>query len=74
MNCSEAKAFFSEHLDGTLNKKSRAAIRRHLESCPNCRADCESLMKSLKILKKLKEVSCPRDYRTAASKKKRGKR
>jgi len=74
MNCSEAKAFFSEHLDGTLNKKSRVAMRRHLESCPNCHADCESLMKSLKILKKLKEVSCPRDYRTAASKKKRGKR
>jgi len=74
MNCSETKAFFSEHLDGTLSKKSRAAMRRHLESCPNCRADCESLMKSLKILKKLKEVYAPRDYRTAASKKKRGKR
>jgi predicted anti-sigma-YlaC factor YlaD len=74
MNCSEAKAFFSEHLDGTLSKKSRAAMRRHLESCPNCRADCESIMKSLKILKKLKEVDAPRDYRTAASKKKNGKR
>jgi predicted anti-sigma-YlaC factor YlaD len=74
MNCSEAKALFSEHLDGTLSKKSRAAMRRHLESCPNCRADRENLMKSLRILKKLKEVDAPRDYRIVASKKKRGKR
>ncbi len=74
MNCREAKAFFSEHLDGTLSAKSRAAMIKHLESCPDCRVDYEGLMKIQKVLKKLKEVDSPRDYRIAVSKKKKGKR
>jgi len=72
MNCSQAKVLFSEHLDGTLDKRSQEAFSKHLESCPKCRADCESIMKSLKILKKLKEVDPPRDFRIAASKGEKG--
>ena len=74
MNCGEAKALFSEELDGALSIKSREAMIRHLESCPDCMADWERLLRSLKILKKLKEVDAPRDYRIAVPKKKRGKR
>jgi predicted anti-sigma-YlaC factor YlaD len=62
MNCTEAKALFSEFYDGELNQEITQAVKEHLADCQECKEEYKNLKKSLKILKKLKILEVPRNY------------
>jgi predicted anti-sigma-YlaC factor YlaD len=62
MNCTEAKALFSEFYDGELNQEIAQAVKEHLADCQECKKEYKDLKKSLKLLKKLKILEAPRNY------------
>ena len=43
MNCSEFQEKLSDFLDGRLPPDQAAALQQHLASCPDCRAEADSL-------------------------------
>jgi len=43
MSCEKTQERFADYLTGDLEEEGRADIRRHILSCPACRADLENL-------------------------------
>ena len=41
MRCTKAKKLISDHIDGSLDSKKAASLKKHLETCP----DCQKLLK-----------------------------
>ena len=44
MRCEQARAHLFEYADETLPEHARSAVSAHLESCPACREDYESIV------------------------------
>ncbi|NOX88399.1 MAG: zf-HC2 domain-containing protein [Calditrichaeota bacterium] len=47
MNCEQARILLMGYLDGELDSEQEKELRRHLDTCPACRAEWESF-KNLK--------------------------
>lgn len=53
MTCEEARAAFSDLYDGALSGAPLAAMDRHLESCPACRAEWDAFLRTIQALGEL---------------------
>jgi anti-sigma factor RsiW len=59
--CSSMQVRFSEYLDGRLNGREMHQIASHLEGCPKCARDWESLRNAQMALTALGPVPEPKD-------------
>ena len=59
MSCRMARPKLSAFVDGDLEAPVSRAVAAHLETCPACRADLESLRATLEALVDLPRVACP---------------
>src|SRR5208337_943045 len=59
--CSATQARFSEYLDGRLNGREMHEVAAHLEGCPRCAREWESLRKAQAALSSLGPVPEPED-------------
>ncbi len=57
-----AQEDLSAYLDNELAAKDRARVERHLRACPACRAELETLRRTVDLLHLLPEVSLPRSF------------
>jgi predicted anti-sigma-YlaC factor YlaD len=59
MNCKETRDLFSDFYDRELNREICDAVKEHLAECQECKEEYGNFKKSLKFLKKLKELQAP---------------
>ena len=59
MTCEEAVALLDDYADGLLTPEQAAQIEAHLETCPNCRAELQSLRELLADAKALPKSITP---------------
>lgn len=59
--CRQAQAGFSEYLDGRLSGREMHQIAAHLEECPACKQEWNSLCRTQSVLSALGPVPEPRD-------------
>ena len=59
--CNAMQARFSEYLDGCLNGREMHEIAAHLDECPDCAQEWESLRLTQRALAELGPVAEPRD-------------
>ena len=59
MSCDEVKSRLGEWLDGELPIELRPAVRRHLDGCPACRSECESLQSMAAVLAQRPNAKLP---------------
>ena len=57
MRCTRARRWISDYIDGHLDVKKEAALRQHLESCPECQKVLEDLKNITERAHDLEEVS-----------------
>jgi RNA polymerase sigma-70 factor (ECF subfamily) len=50
--CPDVLTLFSQHEEGEISATVCAEMERHLESCPKCRAACDSLRHTLRLCKR----------------------
>ena len=55
MNCPIDEIMLIDYLDGELDPETARRVEQHLESCPTCRAEYESLLKVKEVLTGAKE-------------------
>lgn len=55
MNCPIDEILLIDYLEGELEPKMARQVEQHLDSCPSCRAEYESLLKVKQALSKVKE-------------------
>lgn len=59
MTCQEVREQLSAYLDEELEPAGRAEVRRHVEGCPVCRAELESLKRTIQMVGSLPRVAAP---------------
>ena len=59
MTCQEVREQLSAYLDEELEPAGRAEVRRHVEGCPACRAELESLKRTIQVVGSLPRVAAP---------------
>ncbi len=52
----------SDYIDGTLPEAASQRLKTHLAECAQCTADLEGLRQTVKLLRRLPEVSAPRSF------------
>jgi RNA polymerase sigma-70 factor (ECF subfamily) len=57
--CPDVLTLFSQHLEGEIDPGMCATMEAHLARCPHCRADCESLKRTLAICRQLPTPDVP---------------
>lgn len=63
--CRKVQRELSEYIDGYLAPEQRRRVERHLESCSNCRAELDSLMGTVELLRAVPSVASPRSFALA---------
>jgi hypothetical protein len=61
MNCREAQYHLAGYMDGAILARDRAHLRRHLDSCGNCRRELERYRLLAGHLAKVERVRAPAD-------------
>jgi hypothetical protein len=61
MNCSEAQRYLPGYMDGAILARERAHLRRHLDSCGNCRRELERYHVLAAHLARVEPVIAPAD-------------
>lgn len=59
MRCQDVADLLSDYLAGELSEAEIAAIRKHLEGCPNCETFFESLKTTVRLTKRLVPEDIP---------------
>lgn len=59
--CREVRAQMSDYLDGELDARAAAAVKRHVRWCPNCRRMLENLRRTVGGLGALRDLRTPAD-------------
>ena len=76
MNCHEAQHYLPGYIDGAVRPRDRAHLRRHLDSCGNCRRELERYHLLAGQLAKIEPIIPPADLamkiRVRASRKRSG--
>jgi hypothetical protein len=65
VRCSEVAKYVCENLDAELNSRKCQAIKKHLQTCPKCSAELDSLKKTVFLYR-----NCPTPKFTVQSHKK----
>ena len=63
MTCREIRQQLSAYLDGELSPEESRSVRAHVASCPACRAELESLRRTIEAVKDLPPVAAPHDLK-----------
>ena len=61
--CREVRAQMSDYLDGELDPRAAAGVKRHVRWCPNCRRMLETLRRTVAGLGALRDLPTPADER-----------
>lgn len=61
MNCREAQRYLPGYMDGAILVRDRAHLRRHLDSCGNCRRELERYHLLAAHLAKVEPIVAPAD-------------
>ena len=59
--CREVRAQMSDYLDGELDPRAAAGVKRHVGWCPNCRRMLENLRRTVAGLGALRDLPTPAD-------------
>jgi len=59
--CREVRAQMSDYLDGELDPRAAAGVKRHVRWCPNCRRMLENLRRTVAGLGALRDLPTPAD-------------
>ncbi len=62
MRCSKARGLFSDYLDRRLDAAQRDALKHHLASCQECRAELALLREAIAALRSLEAPVPPEDF------------
>jgi RNA polymerase sigma-70 factor (ECF subfamily) len=57
--CRDAVEAFSRRLEGEIDASACAELEAHLEGCPSCRGQCESLRETLGLCRRARDVTVP---------------
>ncbi len=68
MSCDEVKSWLGELLDGELSAELRPAVEQHLDECPACRSEYESLQSMAAELARSPDAELPAGLWTAIEK------
>lgn len=63
MDCAKCKELLNAYLDGELEGTLFAELERHIERCPDCRAELDRIMKMRELLDELRGVEVPEGER-----------
>jgi len=63
-NCADVAAHICENLDYKLTSKKCREIKKHLEQCPNCTAYLDSMKKTVKLYRLVRNPRVPSSART----------
>lgn len=63
-SCKKVYQHICESLDEDLDTPRCRAMKRHIESCPNCRAYMASLKKTIRLYRSLPVARTPRSAHT----------
>jgi hypothetical protein len=61
MQCDRAQEFFSDYLEGTLDRPMAVALQAHVDRCADCREELNGLQAVFGALSQVPEVEPPRD-------------
>ncbi|MCP4683355.1 MAG: hypothetical protein GY864_13575, partial [Desulfobacterales bacterium] len=62
MECTEAREYFSEYIDGLPDTEARERLEGHLLSCDRCREELASLKALISDVGALDPVHVPEDF------------
>ena len=62
-NCVDVAEHICENLDYKLNSRKCREIKNHLEDCPNCSAYLDSLKKTVKLYRMVRNPRVPSSSR-----------
>ena len=62
MNCHEARDLFSAKADDLLTAEQRAALGRHLDTCPDCQREWERFRQAVSLLHSVGEARAPAGF------------
>ncbi len=61
--CEQAVQLITDYLDGTLGRRQRRALERHLRGCPNCSAYLEQLRTTIALSGRVETDELPEETR-----------
>ncbi len=64
-DCRKIQELFSSYLDGQLETVERDAVRFHIEICPSCRYELQSMRITKELLHRMPVVPAPRSFTLA---------
>ena len=62
--CRDTRAHLSEYLDGELDERAAARVRRHIRWCPNCGRMLANLSRTIGALRALRDLPTSADKAT----------
>ena len=63
MDCDELVELVTEYLDGTMSRRERKHLERHLDECRGCRAYLEQMRETIRLTGMLSDESIPEQGR-----------
>jgi len=63
IHCSEVTSYVCENLTEGLNSPRCRALKKHLAECPNCTAYLDSLRKTVRLFKNVRDPRLPGNVR-----------
>ena len=62
-DCARVKELLSEYLDEELQGEVLRELNVHLENCPDCNLNVDSVRKVIRLYREATETECPVDIR-----------
>jgi hypothetical protein len=59
IHCKDVAKHLCENLDQKLNSRFCRQVRKHLQECPDCTADLDSLKKTISLFRNISSPSVP---------------
>jgi predicted anti-sigma-YlaC factor YlaD len=56
MTCVEVRRLLSAYIDSEVDETTRHAVAEHLEQCDSCRREFQTLLKTVKMIRSLRQV------------------
>jgi predicted anti-sigma-YlaC factor YlaD len=61
--CRDLVELVTDYIEGTLPRRVRAGVDRHLESCPGCRTVLAQMRETIRMTGTLTEEQIPDDHK-----------
>ena len=62
-DCAKVKELLSEYLDEELQVEVLRELNEHIEKCPDCHLNVDSVRKVIRLYREATETECPVDIR-----------